>query len=198
MGFRKKWKTYPTPSWKTVQSIPAAYLCFGNVPENTRRRAARILHSSDAPCGGPVCLEKNHPDQYLRRAGKRRARNRHLEDIDEQKRREELLRNQIERDTLTGLYNKGATEEHIRGLMGTGAAQGEYDALFIIDIDDFKGVNDRYGHLYGDKILAESARRIASLFYPEDIIGRIGGDEFAVFLKKSPAGKPSEKSGAYL
>lgn len=46
-----------------------------------------------------------------------------LEDIDEQKRREELLRNQIERDTLTGLYNKGATEEHIRGLMGTGAAQ---------------------------------------------------------------------------
>lgn len=109
-----------------------------------------------------------------------------LEDIDEQKRREELLRNQIERDTLTGLYNKGATEEHIRGLMGTGAAQGEYDALFIIDIDDFKGVNDRYGHLYGDKVLAESARRIASLFYPEDIIGRIGGDEFAVFLKKIP------------
>lgn len=47
-------------------------------------------------------------------------------------------------------------------------------------------MNDRYGHLYGDKILAESARRIASLFYPEDIIGRIGGDEFAVFLKKIP------------
>lgn len=121
-----------------------------------------------------------------------------LEDIDEQKRREELLRDQVERDTLTGLYNKGATEQRIRKLMDRNPPRAEYDALFIIDIDDFKGVNDRYGHLYGDKVLAESARRIASLFYPEDIIGRIGGDEFAVFLKQVPGRETIRKKAEHI
>lgn len=106
-----------------------------------------------------------------------------LEDIDEQKRREELLRNQMERDTLTGLFNKGATEAHIQTYLSQAPAD-EYNALLIIDIDDFKSVNDRYGHLYGDRVLAESARRISALFYADDIIGRIGGDEFAVFIKR--------------
>lgn len=121
-----------------------------------------------------------------------------LEDIDEQKRREELLRNQIERDTLTGLFNKGTTEERIRRLMRGGPPLTGCDALLIIDIDDFKGVNDRYGHLYGDKVLAESARRIASLFYPEDIIGRIGGDEFAVFLKQIPGRETIRKKAEHI
>lgn len=108
-----------------------------------------------------------------------------LEDIDEQKRREELLRDQIERDTLTGLYNKGATEAHIKTYL-SGAPKEERNALLIIDIDNFKSINDLYGHLYGDKVLAQCARRISALFYADDIIGRIGGDEFAVFIKQMP------------
>lgn len=124
-----------------------------------------------------------------------------LEDIDEQKRREELLRNQIERDTLTGLFNKGATEAHIHTQLSQAPA-GTCSALLIIDIDDFKAVNDRYGHLYGDRVLTECARRISALFCADDIIGRIGGDEFAVFVDRthgsdSVSKKAEEICGAF-
>lgn len=104
-----------------------------------------------------------------------------LEDIDVQKRREEALRERSERDALTGLYNKGTTEMRISEHLESGVCG--VNALFIVDIDEFKIVNDRHGHLFGDRTLAESARRISKLFHAEDIIGRIGGDEFIVFMK---------------
>lgn len=104
-----------------------------------------------------------------------------LEDIDEQKQREEKLRSRSERDPLTGLYNKGAAERYIEQLMGQmkGKSTG---AFYIIDIDDFKQVNDCNGHLYGDKFLAEIGRRITQMFRADDIVGRIGGDEFVLFV----------------
>lgn len=59
---------------------------------------------------------------------------------------------------------------------------GELSALFILDVDDFKQVNDRYGHLGGDAVLTDIAGGLKSHFRSEDIIGRIGGDEFCIFL----------------
>lgn len=53
----------------------------------------------------------------------------------------------------------------------------------IIDIDDFKGINDNLGHLYGDVVLSEVANDLINLFRATDIVGRIGGDEFIVFIK---------------
>lgn len=53
----------------------------------------------------------------------------------------------------------------------------------IIDIDDFKGINDNLGHLYGDAVLSEVANDLINLFRATDIVGRIGGDEFIVFIK---------------
>ncbi len=53
----------------------------------------------------------------------------------------------------------------------------------IIDIDDFKGINDNLGHLYGDVVLSEVANDLTNLFRATDIVGRIGGDEFIVFIK---------------
>ncbi|MFN1844965.1 GGDEF domain-containing protein [Clostridioides difficile] len=53
----------------------------------------------------------------------------------------------------------------------------------IIDIDDFKGINDNLGHLYGDAVLSEIANDLINLFRATDIVGRIGGDEFIVFIK---------------
>lgn len=104
-----------------------------------------------------------------------------LEDIGGQKQREEGLRRLSERDTLTGLYNKGTTESRVSEYLKN-ARQGLH-ALLIVDIDEFKSVNDHHGHLFGDKTLAESARRISALFHCNDVIGRIGGDEFMVFMK---------------
>ena len=54
---------------------------------------------------------------------------------------------------------------------------------FIIDIDDFKSINDNLGHLVGDTVLSNISSKISTIFRDDDVVGRIGGDEFIVFLK---------------
>ena len=56
-------------------------------------------------------------------------------------------------------------------------------ALLIVDLDDFKQINDQYGHLFGDAVLVQTAKTIKNLFRNEDVVGRIGGDEFMVLMK---------------
>ncbi len=98
-------------------------------------------------------------------------------DIDEQK----SLKMLSQTDLLTNTYNKITTEKFIKSII--------YDyrklshVLFIMDIDDFKGLNDRMGHQIGDLILKEIGKNLHSCFRDGDIIGRIGGDEFIVFVK---------------
>lgn len=100
--------------------------------------------------------------------------------IDYQKRELDALEYKATRDPLTGVYNREVTikkiEKYIRG-----NKNGKH-ALMIIDFDDFKHVNDNYGHLVGDKILTYVIGRIKSVFIEGEIIGRIGGDEFVVFI----------------
>ncbi len=105
-----------------------------------------------------------------------------LEDIDEQTRREATLLERSQRDPLTALYNKGTTESQIKKLLD---CENHSGVLFIIDVDSFKGVNDHYGHLFGDFVLSEGAQRIIRLCRHEDIIGRVGGDEFLLYLQGS-------------
>lgn len=105
-----------------------------------------------------------------------------LEDIDEQTRREELLLERSQRDPLTGLYNKGTTESKIHQLLEKENCSG---AFFILDLDAFKEVNDCYGHLFGDLVLSESAYRVSNLFRREDVVGRIGGDEFLIYFENN-------------
>ena len=105
-----------------------------------------------------------------------------LEDIDEQKQREEELRTQSERDPLTGLYNRRATERYAKKTLkeARGKSSG---AMYVIDIDGFKSVNDKYGHVFGDRVLTEAAQRMTAVFGGDEVIGRIGGDEFVVFVR---------------
>lgn len=102
------------------------------------------------------------------------------QNIDEEKRREHTMLDQMERDSLTGLYNKAATQEYISRLLAE--YPGGAAAFFIFDIDDFKQVNDGLGHAAGDAVLAAFAQAAQAQFHAEDIVGRIGGDEFAAFL----------------
>ena len=102
-------------------------------------------------------------------------------DIDSEMRKTQRLRQLAERDTLTGLYNKGTAQRLIETALET-AVPGEFSALMILDVDDFKQVNDRYGHLGGDAMLSDIAGALQGLFRQGDILGRIGGDEFCVFL----------------
>ena len=91
------------------------------------------------------------------------------------------LREKADTDLLTGLTNKLATENRIKEYM-----EENPDALammFLLDIDNFKKINDTLGHAFGDEVLRTFGRTIGSIFRVTDIIGRTGGDEFTIFLK---------------
>lgn len=81
---------------------------------------------------------------------------------------------------MSSLYNKAATQELTRRLLLKGS--GKSYAFFIIDIDNFKTVNDTCGHAFGDKVIADFAVKIKRQFRESDIVGRIGGDEFVAFV----------------
>lgn len=102
--------------------------------------------------------------------------------IDEEKRSAQALQEQAERDGLTRLLNKHAAEMQAESYLSDFAGETAC-ALLIIDLDDFKAVNDRFGHRFGDAVLTQVAREIRRLFRPQDIVGRIGGDEFLVLMR---------------
>ena len=90
-------------------------------------------------------------------------------------------RTKAEIDGMTGFFNKTATVELISNILTSEANQRH--ALLAIDIDNFKAVNDVYGHTVGDHTISIVASAIASRFTGSDICGRVGGDEFVVFVR---------------
>lgn len=87
-----------------------------------------------------------------------------------------------ERDPFTGLLNKASFIEHTRKKLRT-LQEGESQVIIIIDVDDFKYVNDTYGHLVGDEVLKLLSNSLLNTFRLEDYVGRIGGDEFCIYVK---------------
>lgn len=87
------------------------------------------------------------------------------------------LKSKSDHDALTGVYNRGGGDERIERLVGAGTR----GLLVFIDVDDFKEVNDTYGHACGDAVLRALGGAIAGSFRTSDIVMRAGGDEFVVF-----------------
>ncbi len=106
-------------------------------------------------------------------------------DIEDEKEKELHLIRAADIDELTGLNNRAATMRHIREFLAGEGRDGVH-ALFIIDVDNFKAINDTFGHQAGDTFLTTLAERIKSCFREIDIVGRIGGDEFFAFMKNVP------------
>lgn len=86
-----------------------------------------------------------------------------------------------EKDWLTGLCNRMAAEKRINDWLKTRKA----GTLFVLDVDNFKSINDRYGYIAGDKVLQGIADILTLISFSTDIIGRVGGDEFIVFMPAS-------------
>jgi diguanylate cyclase (GGDEF)-like protein/PAS domain S-box-containing protein len=86
-------------------------------------------------------------------------------------------------DMLTGLPNRALLSEHIRSTIASCEANGETAALFLVDLDRFKVINDTRGHQAGDTMLRQVAERITTLLDVSSFAARIGGDEFAVIIK---------------
>lgn len=104
-------------------------------------------------------------------------------DIDVEKNSEIELKYRAEYDGLTKLYNRQTALTKIQDILYDFDFANEYASLIIIDVDNFKSINDTYGHKYGDEVLTCVAQKIKIFFRTSDIIGRLGGDEFIVFCK---------------
>ena len=92
------------------------------------------------------------------------------------------LRIQATHDELTGLWNRRRILEHLHHHLSLARRHRQSVAVLLVDVDRFKDVNDRHGHLVGDRVLHEVARRLDALCRAGEAVGRFGGEEFLVVL----------------
>jgi diguanylate cyclase (GGDEF)-like protein/PAS domain S-box-containing protein len=100
----------------------------------------------------------------------------HIEDVDERMRREQYLVRLAKQDALTGLPNRNELHECVAHAL----ARGRSVTLLLCDLNEFKAINDHYGHNAGDTVLVAVARRLSAGVRPGDVVARLGGDEFVV------------------
>jgi diguanylate cyclase (GGDEF)-like protein/PAS domain S-box-containing protein len=95
----------------------------------------------------------------------------------------EQLAHAASHDHLTGLASRSVLDDHLQRTRASAARSGDLVAVLAIDLDEFKQINDRFGHLAGDDVLVEVAHRLEALVRAEDLIVRYGGDEFIIVLR---------------
>jgi diguanylate cyclase (GGDEF)-like protein len=97
-----------------------------------------------------------------------------------------MLEHRASHDSLTGLPNRTYFERRLRRTIKDAAEAGTRVAVLYIDADQFKAINDRFGHAAGDAVLAQMASRIRAVVRAGDLVARLGGDEFAVLIAPAP------------
>lgn len=117
-------------------------------------------------------------------------------DITERKNAEEQIHSLAFYDTLTLLPNRRMLNDRTNQAMASSKRSGRYCAMLFIDLDNFKPLNDRYGHAVGDLLLKEVAHRISSCVREMDTVARFGGDEFVVMLSELDADKAESTAQA--
>ncbi|WP_231568185.1 putative bifunctional diguanylate cyclase/phosphodiesterase [Novosphingobium malaysiense] len=105
-------------------------------------------------------------------------------DVTERRRIEQRMTHMARHDELTGLANRAHCREHLCEALNQ-SAPNETVTIALVDLDHFKAVNDTYGHMFGDAVLTEAARRMLKLIPPDALLCRIGGDEFAIIFRRS-------------
>ena len=118
-----------------------------------------------------------------------------IEDVDDEMARLESIQAKAMYDSLcVDIYNKATTE----GLIKAELERSTGGALLMIDVDDFKSINDSLGHMFGDEFLKKFASTVKSTFRDTDIVGRYGGDEFFVFMPHATAALAEKKGNQIL
>lgn len=161
------------PTYSTVQYL-AWYLLFRVVMAPWMEAGDRLNLTITFVVALAVCLANAHHTAVTLKQQKQIVE---MNDI---------LQGLVQQDQLTGLLNKTTVERRVERLL----EDSEYTArtggltLFLFDLDEFKGINDRYGHPCGDHVLAETAGVMRCVFPDAAALGRIGGDEFAVLYDR--------------
>ena len=112
------------------------------------------------------------------------------EDITHERQTAQQLIYLAEHDALTGLYNRHRFQEHLDRMISTSARSGARFGLLYFDLDEFKTINDTFGHRAGDTVLVRAAGEVASLVRGGEMFARVGGDEFAVLVEMVHGNEP--------
>lgn len=105
-----------------------------------------------------------------------------IDDVSDKKENEDALRKKMQRDPLTKAYNRNVLETVLSDRLNEAIDQKLIGCLAVVDIDDFKTINDQHGHIAGDKVLTYLASRVKKELHKQDLIIRTGGDEFLIYL----------------
>lgn len=158
---------------------------FINSASGTTSRMSRYLHLLH-PNGERRLIEETISPIFA--ASGRLAQVAYIfRDVTQQKRQADRISWQATHDPLTRVLNRNAFDHVLRKELAAARHSGEHHSLLYIDLDDFKLVNDRYGHAAGDELLTGLCRRIESCVRKGDQVARLGGDEFAVLLRHCDA-----------
>ncbi len=107
-----------------------------------------------------------------------------IHDVSERDATQRELASLAFKDTLTGLANRAAFDERLGKAIADAVRHGDMLGLAYIDLDHFKPINDRFGHLVGDQVLIEVGARLVSCVRETDLVARLGGDEFVIILPR--------------
>lgn len=118
-----------------------------------------------------------------------RVAKRTLEMLDELQRANEAIRYQTTHDPMTGLWNRASTLDSVRRELARVQREGTPMGVILSEIDHFKHINETHGHMAGDAVLREAARRIRTTVRPYDTLGRFGGEEFLALVPGCDAQK---------
>ncbi|WP_374621427.1 putative bifunctional diguanylate cyclase/phosphodiesterase [Devosia sp.] len=163
----------------------AAMISAGEARGSLPKRAAQqLMETLERPGGGKVVLRLSD-GQFCEVTVSSRQDNSVLlfEDITERVKSEERINYMAHYDTLTGLPNRAYFTEQVEGDLDRRrhGRSGDIAMLMIVDIDDFKHVNDTMGHLIGDRVLVETSERLSRVLGRDSLVARLGGDEYVVY-----------------
>lgn len=183
---------------------------FASADEAVGRKWTEFFHPDDVPRmleyhamrrKGPGLAPRNYEARVVNRRGEVREvfmtvavipgsdmSVASITDITDRKRAERELERQAFHDELTGLPNRQLFHDRLRRAMLASGRSGTQVGLLLLDLDDFKHVNDTLGHSAGDKVLRMAAERFAGVLRREDTLARLGGDEFAVVVENLEEG----------
>ena len=120
-----------------------------------------------------ILVKDVHSGQNVKFIGK-------IESADQKIAEEKDLVQRAENDLLTGILNKKTMEEKVTKCLKEIQGGDTHYIFFMVDLDNFKNVNDKLGHIYGDNAIVDTANKLTEIFSNNAYVGRLGGDEFAV------------------
>lgn len=177
-----------------VENAPVEFMKYVPDDRKLQKQIQEIFERMETNTGRReyyLCIHRKKRDMYLKvqlttlidKYGGIRQCVGTIEDVTE----EQELREKADRDSLTGLYNRSKAANIINECLNNGKTDnGKIHVCMIMDLDNFKTLNDTLGHQTGDRALRDVSRILKQHFREYDIVCRLGGDEFLIFLKNIP------------